>query len=292
MRIKTVLSLLAAALLAPFILSFTAPQECDNCIAVYGDSQVGHETHEKVVESIMSFNPGVVFHTGDMVEDGLKEEEWDTFNSITSTLRDNTEFYPAFGNHEQHSGLFFTNFPYLEGKSWYIRQAYGINFIVLDSTSDLGPGSGQTKWLESELDTARQNDEPVVVFMHYPPFNTGLHARETGRLQKGLVPLFDKYGVVAVFSGHDHDYQHFVHKDTHYIVFGGGGGRLYDQAAGYPEIKKFVKTHGFSTLSINDGRLIVRAYDPESKLIDEVVIDMEKRAQAPVPIMMQDSELE
>ena len=274
MRKRIPLSLRAVILLVPFMLAFSAQEDCDNCIAVYGDSQVGHETHELVVASIMGFSPVAVFHTGDMVEDGLDEGLWETFKGITSTLRDNAEFYPAFGNHEQHSEQFFANFPYLDGQHWYSRQFYGLTFIVLDSTSEIGPGSQQRDWLESELERAKSDDEPVVVFLHYPLFNIGSHASEASRMRPLLAPLFEKYGVVAVFSGHDHNYQRFVYHKINYFVNGRGGGRLYERTTTDPANKKFIKEYGFCTISIKGYELIVRAYDQDGNLLDEASVSL------------------
>ncbi|MGA3242867.1 MAG: hypothetical protein ABSG03_42035 [Bryobacteraceae bacterium] len=45
-----------------------------------------------------------------------------------------------------------------------------------------------------------------------------------------LIPLFEKYRVTAAFFGHDHNHQHYLKNDIHYVITGGGGAPLYDVA--------------------------------------------------------------
>ena len=45
-------------------------------------------------------------------------------------------------------------------------------------------------------------------------------------VRSDLVPLFEKYDVQMVFSGHDHDYERGTVNGIKYVVTGGGGERL------------------------------------------------------------------
>ena len=92
---------LAAALLI-FVLPgvLVGAPECDNCIAVYGDSRSGHEQHKAVVNAMLMIGPKVVFHTGDYVSDPASQDEWDIFSSIAAPVRSRAEFFPVVGNHE------------------------------------------------------------------------------------------------------------------------------------------------------------------------------------------------
>ena len=60
-----------------------------NSIVIYGDTRTGHDKHREVVASILKKNPKVVFHTGDLVADGTKSDQWDVFNEITSGFNGN-----------------------------------------------------------------------------------------------------------------------------------------------------------------------------------------------------------
>ena len=62
--------------------------------------------------------------------------------------------------------------------------------------------------------------------MHHPPFSISLHGGQRD-LRERWTPLFERYGVTAVFSGHDHCYERAERNGVHYFVSGGGGAPLY-----------------------------------------------------------------
>jgi predicted MPP superfamily phosphohydrolase len=98
-------------------------------------------------------------------------------------------------------------------------------------------------WLERHLKQASEDKtvEHIVVIMHHPVYSTTMRETPpnpekpgsgecTGPVREYYEPLFRKYGVQLVFSGHAHLYDRFVvpngKSETHYIVTGGGGGPL------------------------------------------------------------------
>lgn len=73
-------------------------------------------------------------------------------------------------------------------------------------------GSEQWKWAEKQLEDAREKGQIILVQFHHTPYSSGVHgtatASETPDDQPGspmrvYTPLFEKYGVAAVISGHD-----------------------------------------------------------------------------------------
>lgn len=105
--------------------------------------------------------------------------------------------------------------------------------------------SRQTAWLEQQLADYRASRDIdfVVVFLHSSPYcSSPAHASEAG-IRDHWVPLFDKYTVDLVISGHNHCYQRalplrhgaVVSNDVHvvngvaatsYVTVGGGGARV------------------------------------------------------------------
>jgi predicted phosphodiesterase len=243
--------------------------------AVYGDSRTGHDVHVQIVGDIINKHPSVVFHTGDMVEDGNNPSLWQIFNKITWDLRKQVEFYPCLGNHENESPLYFKNFDYLDNQRWYAVNCYNIHFIVLDTNVDFKPGSEQYKWLSIEL-TKKYGLFTIVLF-HHPPFSLTRQDEQTQDIRTYLVPLFDRYNVDIVFNGHDHNYQRFYVNKTYYIVTGGGGAPLYDREFDDPDCQKFLKVYNFCILQIEEGKLTINAFDINSSLIDSVDIDKYNR---------------
>ena len=236
-------------------------------IVVYGDSRSGKTVQQKIINDIIGFHPTAVFHTGDLVGNGLDPAEWTSFNAIISGLLRTAEFYPALGNHELNSPLFFKNFRLPNNGRWYSVDKSGIHFIVLDTNSDINIGSEQYRWLEKNLKDVNKSLKFIVAVFHHPLFSTGRHGSNKV-LRNLLVPLFEKYGVNIVFSGHDHDYERSLYHNIYYIVTGGGGAPLGDRRRSSPYSQVFKKTYHFCCLSVKGGRLVVEVYDIDLGLID------------------------
>ena len=56
---------------------------------------------------------------------------------------------------------------------------------------------------------------------HHPVFSGGVHGASWG-LIRYLKPMLERYGVQVYLNGHDHDLQHVVVDDVHYLTCGGG----------------------------------------------------------------------
>ncbi|MGI8867712.1 MAG: metallophosphoesterase [Mycobacteriales bacterium] len=126
-----------------------------------------------------------------------------------------------------------------------------VGFIGLDSNDvsfEIPANRGwtrgaQTRWLEQTLSGLRQPNSGIdfiVAFMHHSPYSTNnTHASEGGVLEE-WVPLFDRYSVDLVISGHNHCYERArplrggsvvgsgvdqidSARGTTYITAGGGG---------------------------------------------------------------------
>lgn len=78
---------------------------------------------------------------------------------------------------------------------------------------DFSVGSNQYIWLEAQLLDAQENSLFTFVIFHHAPYSSGPHGfppgegeffdNQSGVPVRALTPLFMKYGVDAVFSGHD-----------------------------------------------------------------------------------------
>ena len=85
---------------------------------------------------------------------------------------------------------------------------------------DWNPGSEQYGWLTEQLQQAQQESHFTFVMFHGAPYSSGVHARLPGKKAgedglsaqplQSLTPLFLRYGVDAVFSGHDEMYERSV----------------------------------------------------------------------------------
>lgn len=231
---------------------------------VYGDTRTYPSDHSAVVNGIISSKPEIVVHTGDIVSDGRVYSQWKTqfFNPAANLIK-NTTMFLALGNHENNASwyyYFFSNPGESGSGAWYSFDYGNSHFIFLDTNQDFSPGSLQYSWLESDLNStqARSAEWAFIVF-HHPPYTSGAHGvpEQTGmNVRTYLVPLFESYGVDAVFSGHDHSYERSFKDGVCYVVSGGGGAPLYDVNQTSNPYQQFaLKTYHYCTVDVNGSSL-------------------------------------
>jgi len=256
-----------------FLLNGVLMAQCSRCIVIYGDTRSDNEAHKKVVEGIMKIEPKIVFHDGDMVADSSDLSQWKTFEEIVSTLMAKAEFFPVIGNHEL-KGLdnYFSFFKLTPEKRWYSLDREGIHFIVLDSFFPYDKGSSQYNWLENDLKSNKNS--PFIIISHIPFYSSGPHAKDCIPQRKALEPLLVKYGVKAVFSGHDHFYERSYHSKIYYIVTGGGGAPLYKKEKknvnSYSQL--LLSDYNFTAISILNEKIFIEAMTPDLKVFDSFTI--------------------
>jgi len=238
----------------------------DASIVIYGDTRTDDTAHKKVVDAINWVKPRVIFHTGDMVQNGMIEEQWNRFMQIISTFPEDCAFYPCVGNHEAGSPKLFELFDFPAGKTWYTVKVRNVEFFILDSNISLSRDSEQYRWFEQKLKESTSRFK--IVIMHHPPFSSGPHVEDEKNLRNSIVPLMEEAGVQAVFSGHDHCYERSLHNDTYYIVTGGGGAPLYDKEKDNKYSQFFMKAYHFCALKVYRKKVNVIVYDENLNEID------------------------
>ncbi len=241
-------------------------------IVVLGDTRTGHAIHQQVVNELMECKPIAVFHTGDLVNNGYMPSDWNIFNEITSEMRARSEFFPALGNHEFMSPLYFDNFVLPGNEQWYSVDRNGIHFIILNTCVDIDVSSEQYNWLVTDLQNVADSIKFVAAVFHHPPYSTGMHTEDEMGLRDILVPLFEEYDVDIVFNGHDHDYERSYCGGIYYIVTGGGGAPLRGQARTHPCSQIFESRYHFCRLSIIGSALKVNVYDQNGELFDQFMM--------------------
>jgi len=236
---------------------------------VYGDSRSGHSVHAQVVQSLLAEDPDLVLCTGDVVERGTEDSDWDRFFAVAAPLLERIPVFLAAGNHEyalRRQGaqrlfqlwdrLFVPQPPVSTGTSpapamlaqlrekspaldeaalprgYYSFDQSGVHFVALDSNQ--ARSVDQQRWLEADLSRATlRRPRAIIVWMHDGPYSMGWHG-DNGSLIRDYVPIFEKYRVNIVFSGHDHDFERGRRGALNYIVTGGGGAELRPLKCGVP----------------------------------------------------------
>lgn len=208
---------------------------------VFGDSRDSTGSHQRVVDRVRDELPDFLLGTGDMVSEGVSEPDWQEFFEIERELLRQNVLYPSLGNHDrQGRGRTADNFrKYFSlpenspDPERYYAFSYGsARFLVLDSNAHSFALTDQTEWIEQQLQAARLDPaiRHIFVSMHHPPYSVSLHGGQE-ELREAWTPLFEKYQVAAVFSGHDHVYSRAEASGVRYFVSGGAGAALYPRKA-------------------------------------------------------------
>jgi predicted MPP superfamily phosphohydrolase len=128
------------------------------------------------------------------------------------------KFFASLGNHDDPRNNTYKLFN-MNGQRYYSFVRNDVRFFVLD-TNFLDPA--QLAWLERELATATEHWK--IAYFHHPLYSDGGRHGSEVELRVILEPLFMKYGVDVVYSGHDHLYERITPQHgISYFVSGAGG---------------------------------------------------------------------
>lgn len=191
--------------------------------AVLGDRSSMNETEFRLVlEKVKSLpvQPEFILFVGDLIFGYSPSLEFQRWKEIVSDYYPISKVFPAFGNHDRDETIFSEAFSHLPNDQLpgYQRTVYyfdveNTRFIVLnsdrkDQNNNYIIGCDQRRWLE---DLLKNNDKThTFVLFHVPAFPIGQHYGDSLHINQkekdALWQILDKYGVSAVFVGHEHNY--------------------------------------------------------------------------------------
>lgn len=257
----------------------TAPGGADafSFLAV-GDTQMNAEISSRIAGAMTAADPSASFvlHLGDMVEidsgeHAWQEQWWDPLAELLLRF----PVYPVAGNHDVLSRRFNRYFQPVcdNGFNNYFFDWGGVHFAVLDFNPGKPALAYNANWLIQDLRSHAGADFTVICH-HYPVISTITDSAQfMAEMQNILIPTYEYYGVDMVLSGHAHNYQHHVNNGIHYIVSGGGGGKLSDPGPPIEGITAYQrKTYHFLRCTVRDGVLTVTAHDADGCIFDRLAI--------------------
>jgi len=192
--------------------------------AVIGDNGTGGPEEYEVAQRMAEYQKQVLFDfvlmLGDNIYGGGSPSDFENKfeRPYRSLLSLNVKFYAALGNHDSPKERFYKLFN-MGGAKYYAFTKGNCRFFALDSNYFDPP---QYAWLEKELQNASSRWK--ICYFHHPLYSSGATHGPSLALRQILEPLFVKYGVNVVLSGHDHIYERTKpQKGIYYFVSGAGG---------------------------------------------------------------------
>ncbi len=194
--------------------------------AVIGDTGTGTNQQHQLADMMVRYR-GVypfefVLMMGDNLYGGESAKDFQTkFSDVYRQLLDNNvKFYASLGNHDLPIQVNYEYFN-MNGKEYYRFKKGNIAFYALNSTY---MDKKQVQWIEDEL--AKDTSDWKIAFFHHPPYSSASKHGSDKQLREVVEPIFVKYGVNVVLTGHDHVYERIKPQKGIYYFVSGAGGKL------------------------------------------------------------------
>jgi hypothetical protein len=167
------------------------------------------------------------------------------YHILTDVLNQSSvPVFSAIGNHDKRARGGRATYRRMLAPFYYSFSVGKTTFIVLDSSRKRGLQKFQYKWLERELQLAK--DQRIFVFLHRPPvcpkYNYLAFSASSNAWR--FLSLMERYNVEAVFGSHIHVFSEFYKRGVRYVITGGGGGALWQPANIHHYLHVFVKKDG------------------------------------------------
>jgi predicted MPP superfamily phosphohydrolase len=263
-------------------LALTVPNRGDSVkFAVLGDFGTGSSEQYELAQVMKRVHDQFPYDLVILVGDNLygserpqdfKKKFEDPYKSL---LDDGVKFYASLGNHDAREQRYYKLFN-MDGKLYYSFKPskQSVRFFALESTY-LDPE--QVAWFEKELKDS--NSDWKIPYFHHPPYSSGDRHGSDTRLREVLEPLFLKYGVSVVFTGHDHFYERVKPQQGIVYFVTGSGGQLrrgnIDKGSGLTAAGND-QDQAFMICEINGDQLWFDAISRGAKVFDSGVITRRK----------------
>jgi acid phosphatase type 7 len=267
--------------------SFSTPAKDSSFTFIwFGDTHHSPKFGE-LINAAEKRHPETAFYSiaGDIVSDGLFRNQWDDIFSFTANVTDRKPLMSVPGNHDNRSGLgalmYRELFSYpmngpegVEKEQTYSFRYKNALFLMIDATSSI---DAQTEWIEEQL--AGSDAEWKFAMFHFPPYSSDGGYPE---IRRKWCPLFDKYHVDIVMSGHVHNYMRTKPMNDGEPVLSPSGGTIYLISIAIPDndpVEKLSYTDSqvsgemlYQKIKIDGNKLDYKAINIDGVVRDQMVI--------------------
>jgi 3',5'-cyclic AMP phosphodiesterase CpdA len=241
--------------------------------AVIGDSGTGDKHQLDVAKELELYRAKFPFTFVIMMGDNLyggnspKVYEEEFAIPYKPLLAGGVKFYASLGNHDDPSERFYQPFN-MGGERYYTFRpagSSGVRFFALDSNY---MDAKQLAWLDTQLKDS--GSDWKICFFHHPPYSSGeAHGSDT-LLRTQVEPVFLKYGVNAVFNGHEHFYERIKpQKGIAYFIAGSSAKlRAGNIAPSAIEEKGFDTGYTFMLVEVSGDDMFFQAITEKGVTVD------------------------
>jgi len=244
--------------------------------AAFGDTRTGHDVHRRVVEAIAAQKPDLVLHTGDMVERGGVEEQWDRFFQIERPLLANAPLLVSIGNHDYGNRHLFRRFflheRWARNQRYYAHDWGNLRVIAMDGGIECRDGCAQYAFVDRVLAEGAEKGMFMVLILHYPPYSSGKHGSHKG-VQKPITALAKRHGVELVIAGHDHNYERTKEiEGVTYVVSGSAGAPIRAVKPRWFTAHARTEPH-YVLVDVERDRMVLRAINLRGDTFDTHILN-------------------
>jgi predicted phosphodiesterase len=242
--------------------------------AVIGDNGTGDRPEYEVGAQMARARASFAFDSVIMLGDNMygSQEPADfirKFEQPYKALLDaGVQFFATLGNHDNQLNRYYKPFS-MGGERYYTFAKKNVRFFVLDSD---GLDPKQMAWLDEVLKSS--TDEWKICYFHHPLYSDGGTHGSAVELRVVLEPLFLRYGVAVVFSGHEHFYERLAPQKGIYYFIEGAGGQLRRGDIVRSEFKAagFDQDQSFMLVEIVGADLFFQAISRTGQIVDSGTI--------------------
>ena len=253
--------------------------------AAMGDNGTGDAPQYAIAKLMTKVHEQFPFDTVIMLGDNMygsqnpKDFERKFSTPYKPLLDGGVKFYAALGNHDNQENRLYKPWN-MNGERYYSYKKQNVRFFVLDSDY-IDPK--QRDWIERELKDS--TDEWKIAYFHHPLYSSaGRHGSEVD-LRVLLEPLFVKYGVNVVFSGHDHVYERIKPQQGIYYFLSGAAGQLRrgDLQKSDLTAAGFDQDRSFMLAEIDKDVMSFQAISGAGKTVDSGSLKRQEKPKSPSP---------